>query len=142
MNTSCVNFTELRFTSERELRRYLENVEAIWTPELMRELAGLGLQRKSITRIWNHNDQFKLGILWEYASPKAFKECQRVITRSILPHAHKFEMVARSFRGIPILDWRGDQQEFTKSAEPSLGTVDAKDLSEQELGKPSGSSEG
>lgn len=119
MNTSCVNFTELRFTSERELRRYLENVEAIWTPELMRELAGLGLQRKSITRIWNHADQFKLGILWEYETPKAFQNCQKVISKHIRPHAHKFEMVARAFRGVPVLDWRGDQSEFTKPADTS-----------------------
>ena len=131
MNTSCVNFTELRFTSERELRRYLENVETIWTAELMRELANLGLQRKSITRIWNHNEQFKLGILWEYASPKAFKDCQKVITKSIHPHAHKFEMVARSYRGIPILDWRGDQEAFTKSSEKAHEEILSSDLSEK-----------
>ena len=63
MSTSCVNFTELRFTSDDAMQRYLADIETIWTPAVMEELAWLGLQRKSITRIWNHADQYKLGIL-------------------------------------------------------------------------------
>ena len=64
MSTSCVNFTELRFTSDDATQRYLADIEMIWTPAVMEELAGLELQRKSITRIWNHADLYKLGILW------------------------------------------------------------------------------
>ena len=73
MQTSCVNFTELRFTSEAALTRYLEQIEIIWTEDMMTKLSKLGLQRKSVMRIWNHQDHFKLGILWEYTSPAAFK---------------------------------------------------------------------
>ena len=72
----------------------------------MEELAGLVLKRKSITRIWNHADQYKLGILWEYTSPAAYQKCQKVISKRILPTAHRYEMVARAFRGVPIMDWR------------------------------------
>ena len=117
MQTSCVNFTELRFTSEAALTRYLEQIEIIWTEDIMIKLSKLGLQRKSVMRIWNHQDQFKLGILWEYTSPAAFKECQKVISAHILPHAHKFEMVARSLRGVPVVDWRSDAGGFTISGE-------------------------
>ena len=117
MQTSCVNFTELRFTSEAALTRYLEQIEIIWTEDIMIKLSKLGLQRKSVMRIWTHQDQFKLGILWEYTSPAAFKECQKVISAHILPHAHKFEMVARSLRGVPVVDWRSDAGGFTISGE-------------------------
>ena len=72
MSTSCVNFTELRFTSNDAMQRYLADIETIWTPAVMEELAGLGLQYKSITRIWNYADQYKLGILWEYTFPAAY----------------------------------------------------------------------
>ena len=65
MQTSCVNFTELRFTSEAALTRYLEQIVIIWTKDMMTKLSKLGLQRKSVMRIWNHQDQFKLGMLWE-----------------------------------------------------------------------------
>ena len=51
MSNSCVNFTELRFTSDDAMQRYLSDIETIWTPAVMEGLAGLGLQRKSITRI-------------------------------------------------------------------------------------------
>ena len=73
MKASCVNFTELRFTSDAAMRRYLADIETIWTPDIMKQMASLGLERKSITRIWNQPDQYKLGILWEYSSPEAFK---------------------------------------------------------------------
>ena len=67
-----------------------------------------GLQRKSITRIWNQADQYKLGILWEYTSPAAYQKCQKVIAKRILPSAHRYEMVALAYRGVPIMDWRSD----------------------------------
>ena len=66
-------------------------------------------------RKWNHKDQHKLGILWEYSTPKAFKDCQKVISAHILPHAHKFEMVARSLRGVPVVDWRRVDVGFTRN---------------------------
>lgn len=64
MKSTCVNFTELRFASEAALDRYLNGLEAIWDEDVMKKLSELGLERKSIMRIWNHKDQFKLGILW------------------------------------------------------------------------------
>lgn len=134
MKTSCVNFTELRFTSEAALNRYLEGLESIWTDDIMKQLSELGLERKSIMRIWNHKDQHKLGILWEYSTPQAFKECQRVISAHILPHAHKFEMVARSLRGVPVVDWRRDDASFTRNDrsghEASLQGIASKDPSD------------
>ena len=108
MSTSCVNFTELRFTSDDAMQRYLADIETIWTPAVMEELAGLVLKRKSITRIWNHADQYKFSILWEYTSPAAYQKCQKVIAKRILPSAHRYEMVARAYRGVPIMDWRSD----------------------------------
>ena len=111
MSTSCVNFTELHFTSDEAMQRYLADIETIWTPAVMEELAGLGLQRKSITRIWNHADQYKLGILWESTSPAAYQKCQKVIAKRILPIAHRYEMMARAYRGVPIIDWRSDDDQ-------------------------------
>ena len=103
-----MNFTELRFTSDDAMQRYLADIEPIWTPAVMEELARLGLQRESITRIWNHADQYKLRILRDYTSPAAYQKCQKVIIKRIMPIAHRYEMVARAFRGVPIMDWRSD----------------------------------
>ena len=100
------------------MNRYLNGLESIWNEDVMKQLSALGLERKSITRIWNDKDQYKLGILWEYRTPQAFKECQKVIAAQILPHAHKFEMVARSLRGVPVVDWRRDDTSFTRNDRP------------------------
>lgn len=115
MKSTCVNFTELRFTNEAALNRYLNGLDDIWHEDVMKRLSELGLERKSVMRIWNHKDQYKLGILWEYSTPQAYKECQKVISAHILPHAHKFEMVARSLRGVPVVDWRRDDVGFTRN---------------------------
>ena len=131
MKSTCVNFTELRFTSDAALRRYLADIEGIWTPEIMKQMADLGLERKSITRIWNQPNQYKLGILWEYNSPEAFKNCQKVIASQILPHAHRYEMVARSLRGVPIVDWRSDTSAFEMSNERLHGAEQSDYLAEK-----------
>ena len=126
MKSTCVNFTELRFTSEAALNRYLDGLDTIWHKDVMKQLSELGLERKSIMRIWNHKDQHKLGILWEYSTPQAFKECQKVISAHILPHANKFEMMARSLRGVPVVDWRRDDVSFTRN--DRAGNLARKDL--------------
>ena len=56
MTTPIINYTELRFTSETEMNRYLDQVEAIWTEEVMAVLQQNGMQRKSVTRIWNQTE--------------------------------------------------------------------------------------
>lgn len=132
MKASCVNFTELRFTSDAAMRRYLADIETIWTPDIMKQMASLGLERKSITRIWNQPDQYKLGILWEYSSPEAFKDCQKLIAGQILPHAYKYEMVALSLRGVPIVDWRSDTSSFTMSNERMHGAEQSDYLAGEE----------
>ena len=40
--------------------------------------------------------------------PAAYQKCQTVIAKRILPSAHCYEMLARAFRGVPIIDWRSD----------------------------------
>ena len=107
MTTLIVNYTELRFTSEVEMTRYLSQTEKIWNEKVMAMLLESGLQRKTVTQIWNQSDQFKLGIIWEYESPDAFKKCQSIIAEEILPHAQRFGMVAKSFRGVPVLSLTG-----------------------------------
>ena len=93
-----------------------------------------GLQLKTVTQNWNQSDQFKLGIVWEYESPHAVKICQRIIAEEILPHAQRFGMVAKSFRGVPVLDWRGESGGLRRSNAPDNGIeeiMDAEALDQQ-----------
>ena len=121
MTTLIVNYTELRFANEAEMTRYLSQTEQIWNEKVMAMLLESGLQRKTVTRIWNQSDQYKLGIVWEYESPDAFKTCQSIIAEEILPHAKRFGMVAKSFRGVPVLDWRGESGGLRRSNAPENG---------------------
>ena len=127
MTTLIVNYTELRFTSEAEMTRYLSQTEKIWNEKVMAMLLESGLQRKTVTQIWNQSDQFKLGIIWEYESPDAFKKCQSIIAEEILPHAQGFGMVAKSFRGVPVLNWRGESGGLRRSNAPYKGIEESMD---------------
>ena len=50
MTTLIVNYTELRFTSEVEMTRYLSQTEEIWNEKVMAMLLESGLQRKTVTQ--------------------------------------------------------------------------------------------
>lgn len=105
MNSGCINFTELHFISEIEMKKYLDNTDEIWTADLLRVLKKNGLLRKTIIKIWNRTNQHKIGILWEYKSFEAFEACQKIIEKQVYPHAYKFAMKPNSLRGFPIKEW-------------------------------------
>ena len=93
-----------------------------------------GLQRKTVTQIWNQSDQVKVGFVWEYESPDASKTCQRIIAEEILPHPQRFGMVTKSFRDVPALDWRRESGSLRRSNAPdnSIGEImDAEALDRQ-----------
>ena len=72
--------------------------------------------------------------MWEYESPDAFKTCQRIIADEILPHAPRFGMVAKSFRGVPVLNWRGESGGLRRSNAPDKGieeSIDAEAVDQQ-----------
>ena len=53
-----------------------------------------------------------------------------------IPHAHKYEMVARSLRGVPIVDWRSDTSNFTMSNERMHGAEQSDYLAGGEDAEP------
>ena len=63
---------------------------------------------KVIFRICQSRGSIQARNLWEYTSLAAHQQCQKVIAKFILPNSHRYEMVARAFRGVPIMDWRSD----------------------------------
>ena len=39
-----------------------------------------------VTKIWNREGAFRFGILFEYKGEKAYKDCQNLLEKHILPH--------------------------------------------------------
>ena len=42
------------------------------------DFTAAGAIRQTVTQIWNKQDVFKLGFMWEYKAEKAFIDCQKL----------------------------------------------------------------
>ena len=97
-----INITIQSFKSENELELSLlkwDSVKDKFMPRLDRK----GLQRYSITRIWNKKDQFQLGHIFEYKDEQAMKECLPIWKDIEQEFKEKIPNIAVGYRGI-LLD--------------------------------------
>ena len=103
-----INYSELHFTSEAERGKYLRLSKDYWADDTFISLKLKGLLRKSITKIWNIDDQAKLGLLFEYYDKNAFERCEMEIRDLTNKHAFKFSMNVRTLRGIGLEEWTSE----------------------------------
>ena len=97
-----INITIQSFKSENELELSLlkwDSVKDKFMPRLDRK----GLQRYSITRIWNKKGQFQLGHIFEYKDEQAMKECLPIWKDIEQEFKEKIPNIAVGYRGI-LLD--------------------------------------
>ena len=97
-----INITIQSFKSENELELSLlkwNSVKDKFMPRLDRK----GLQRYSITRIWNKKGQFQLGHIFEYKDEQAMKECLPIWKDIEQEFKEKIPNIAVGYRGI-LLD--------------------------------------
>ena len=73
MTTLIVNYTELRFTYEVEMTRYLSQTEEIWNDEVMAMLLESGLQSKTVTQICNQSNFFLRTSFWVWNQKNLLK---------------------------------------------------------------------
>ena len=81
MTTLIVNYTELRFTSEVEMTRYLSQTEEIWNDEVMAMLLESGLQSKTVTQICNQSNKSSLALYGNMNHPMPSRNANASLPR-------------------------------------------------------------
>ena len=66
------------------------------------EFKKAGMVRRVVTRIWNREGAFRVGILFEYTGEKAYKDCQKLLEKHYLHHLKDFNTKVVGSRGIVV----------------------------------------
>ena len=103
MSTSkLINYTTRDFLSENELELYISKQDSIFTDDVVSIFKRAGMLRRVVTKIWNREGAFRVGILFEYTGEKAFKDCQKLLEKYYLGHLKDFNTKVVGSRGIVV----------------------------------------
>ncbi len=94
---TLINYTTRDFISKTELELYISKQDNIFTENVITEFKKAGMVRRVVTRIWNREGAFRVGILFEYTGEKAYKDCQK-----LLHHLKDFNTKVVGSRGIVV----------------------------------------
>ena len=104
---TLINYTTRDFISKTELELYISKQDNIFTENVITEFKKAGMVRRVVTRIWNREGAFRVGILFENTDEKAYKNCQEIIAKEIMPKAMAhYSPKMRNNRGIVFYDYR------------------------------------
>ena len=105
--SALINYTTIAFTTEFEMNEMINHIDStskVWAPEMKKR----GLIRFVCTRIWNKGDTFKLGILFEYDTKKAFEANVEYLDKhfNTLPKTKELMTMAKieGSRGIAVFE--------------------------------------
>ena len=106
--TLFMNCMEMDFATKVELEHWIATQEErVWTPEIMKELSKSGLVRRTVAQVWNKQNH-RVTIVFEYEDENAYKLCQDIISKKVMPKAmENYNPKMRNNRGVIIFDYRG-----------------------------------
>ena len=105
--TLFMNCMELDFPTKIELEHWIATFEEkVWTNDVMEELSKAGLVRTTAAQVWN-KDNHRITRIFEYENEKAYRACQAIIEKKIMPKAKvSYNSKIRNNRGIIFYDYR------------------------------------
>ena len=101
-DVTLINYTTRDFISKAELELYISKQDNIFTENVISEFKKAGMVRRVVTRIWNREGAFRVGILFEYTDEKAYKDCQKLLEKYYLHHLKDFNTKVVGSRGIVV----------------------------------------
>ena len=99
---TLINYTTRDFISKTELDLFISKQDIFYSKTIIAQFKNAGLVRRVVTRIWNREGAYRVGILFEYTGEKAYKDCQRLLEKHILPHFKDFNTKVVGSRGIVV----------------------------------------
>ena len=101
-SSKLINYTTRDFLSENELELYISKQDFIFNTDVISIFKKAGMLRRVVTKIWNREGAFRVGILFEYSGEKAFKDCQKLLEKHYLGHLKDFNTKVVGSRGIVV----------------------------------------
>ena len=101
-NITLINYTTRDFISKAELELFISKQDIYYTKEVIAKFKKAGMVRRVVTRIWNREGAFRVGILFEYIGEKAYKDCQKLLEKYYLHHLKDFNTKVVGSRGIVV----------------------------------------
>ena len=101
-DVTLINYTTRDFVSKAELELYISKQDTIFNTDVISIFKEAGMLRRVVTKIWNREDAFRVGILFEYTGEKAFKDCQKLLEKYYLGHLKDFNTKVVGSRGIVV----------------------------------------
>jgi hypothetical protein len=108
-NTALMNYSIRDFANNEDLKLYLERQDAAFSPEVTKLFTDAGMLRRVVTRIWNKQHAFRVGILFEYRDQAAFEDCKPLLEQYYLSAVEGLATKVEGSRGVVVHEFVSDE---------------------------------
>ena len=74
-----INYSTRDFATTEQRKLYLLRQEKPFSPEVIKLFTEAGMLRRAVTQIWNKEQSYRVGIVFEYRDQDAYKACQALL---------------------------------------------------------------
>ena len=101
-NTTMINYSTRDFATKEQLELYLLRQEKAFSPEVIKLFTEAGMLRRAVTQIWNKEQSYRVGIVFEYRDQEAYKACQALLEEHYLPAVEGLTTKVVGSRGVVV----------------------------------------
>ncbi|MGC6484187.1 MAG: DUF6974 family protein [Candidatus Puniceispirillales bacterium] len=107
-NVSMINYSTRDFATKEQLELYLHRQEKAFTPEVIKLFTDAGMLRRVVTQIWNKEQSYRVGIIFEYRDQEAYTQCQKLLEEHYLPAVEGLTTKVVGSRGVVVHEFISD----------------------------------
>ena len=107
-NTKMINYSTRDFATKEQLELYLLRQEKAFSPEVIKLFTGAGMLRRAVTQIWNKDQSYRVGIVFEYRDQDAYVACQALLKEHYLPAVEGLTTKVVGSRGVVVHEFVAD----------------------------------
>lgn len=108
-NTSMINYSTRDFATKEQLELYLLRQEKAFSPEVIKLFTDAGMLRRVVTQIWNTEQSYRVGIIFEYRDQDAYVSCQALLKEHYLPAVEGLTTKVVGSRGVVVHEFVSDK---------------------------------
>ena len=108
-NTTMINYSTRDFATKEQLELYLLRQEKAFSPEVIKLFTDAGMLRRTVTQIWNTQQSFRVGIIFEYRDQSAYESCQVLLKKYYLPAVEGLTTKVVGSRGVVVHEFVSEE---------------------------------